>query len=228
MAGYPVSGDLYWELDGKLWEIKRQLRQPSGYPFDPGKLNDALQWVIEGKFMEERGGVVVPVQKPVVASRDFPVWKTVKLGTGLKTADDFRKAFATQGCKISNWANDILGKPAFMASETEIEADLVRVSVAELGFKKGARYDEICARGKEFGLGLCPNEVGPQLRLQYPDQPPDERLIVAMEPISGSDGDPGVWDVGRCESGLWLSAGCGYPAFVWHSHLAFLFCRPRK
>jgi hypothetical protein len=45
-----VAGELYYDLDGQLSEIKRQLRQPNGYPFDPQKLRRALQDAIDGKF----------------------------------------------------------------------------------------------------------------------------------------------------------------------------------
>ncbi|MBI2627098.1 MAG: hypothetical protein HYW77_02530 [Parcubacteria group bacterium] len=50
MANIMVAGDLYQELDGQLWEIKRQMRQPSGYPFDPFQLKVHLQFAIEGRF----------------------------------------------------------------------------------------------------------------------------------------------------------------------------------
>ena len=45
-----VAGELYYDLDGQLVEIKRQLRQPSGYPFDLNQLKTALQNAIEGRF----------------------------------------------------------------------------------------------------------------------------------------------------------------------------------
>lgn len=45
-----VTGELYRELDGQLHELKRQLRQPNGYPFDPYLLKVALQNAIEGKW----------------------------------------------------------------------------------------------------------------------------------------------------------------------------------
>ena len=45
-----VAGDLYHDLDGQLHEIKRQLRQLSGYPFDPEDLRRHLKSAIEGKF----------------------------------------------------------------------------------------------------------------------------------------------------------------------------------
>lgn len=50
MAGYTVAGETYRDLDGQLFEIKRQLRQPGGYPFDPSDLKLALQAIIEGRF----------------------------------------------------------------------------------------------------------------------------------------------------------------------------------
>ncbi|MBI2063642.1 MAG: hypothetical protein HYT65_01460 [Candidatus Yanofskybacteria bacterium] len=41
---------MYYELDGQLQEIKRQLRQPNGYPFDPAQLKLHLQVAVEGRF----------------------------------------------------------------------------------------------------------------------------------------------------------------------------------
>lgn len=50
MANLLVAGDLYQELDGQLSEIKRQMRQVNGYPFDPSQLKSHLQAAIEGRF----------------------------------------------------------------------------------------------------------------------------------------------------------------------------------
>lgn len=50
MAKIIVAGELYEHITGQLFEIGRQLRQPSGYPFDPETLKSCLQNVIEGKF----------------------------------------------------------------------------------------------------------------------------------------------------------------------------------
>ena len=160
--------------------------------------------------------------------RKFNVWKTINLGTGLKTADDFRKALKGRGFNIGNWANDILGKPAFTAATEATEIDLVKVTVAELGFKKGARHDQIYERAKELGLELCPSEVGPQLRLQYQDQPNGEWLLIGMEPVADSDGDLNVFGVRRHDSGRWLDGHWGGPGHVWDAGYRWLFCLPRK
>lgn len=47
-----VTGDQYERLDAKLFEIKRQIRQRSGYPFDANALEKSLQFIIEGIFPE--------------------------------------------------------------------------------------------------------------------------------------------------------------------------------
>jgi len=105
----------------------------------------------------------------------------------------------------------------------ETELELVIASVAELGFKKVAKYSDICDRIKELGYDLCPAEVGPQLRLQYKNQPNGEWLRVAMEPIEDSGGDLDVFRVKRVDDDLWLNAGCGSPDYVWSPEGVFVF-----
>ena len=38
----------------------------------------------------------------------FTIWKTIKLGT-YQTTDEYREALKKLGCRISNWADGILG-----------------------------------------------------------------------------------------------------------------------
>jgi hypothetical protein len=45
-----VTGEPYMRIDGKLHEIKRQIRQPNGYPHDLERLNHALQAVVDGNL----------------------------------------------------------------------------------------------------------------------------------------------------------------------------------
>ena len=158
--------------------------------------------------------------------QNFKVWKTIKLGT-IKNADEFRKALKKAGFKISDWANDIIGKPAFTVASSEEEIQLVNLSVEELGFKNGAKYGDICARGKELGLELCPNEVGPQLRLQYKDQSKGEWLRIAMEPITASGGSLLIFHVELDDDVLWLGSGLGHSDSFWCADRRFVF-RLRK
>lgn len=158
----------------------------------------------------------------------FKVWKTIKLGMGLRTSYEFPRAIKQAGMKISDWVNEILWKPSFGVATQEIEFDLVNVSVAELGFAKGATRREIYTCAIELGLELCPNKVGPQLRLQYRDQPMGERLLVGMEPIAGSGGYLNVFNVGHYGDGLWLDSSSGHPGYPWYADIRWLFVRPRK
>ncbi len=163
---------------------------------------------------------------PVSAkTKVWKTWKTIKLGTGLKSADDFRKEVVEAGMKIGDWANDILGKPAFTATTSETEVELVVASVAELGFKDGATRKDIYVRAQELGLDLCPPEVGPQLRLQYTDQPKGEWLVIAMEPITDSDGDLNLFHVGHGDGVRWLDADYGDPGYFWRGGGRFVFLR---
>jgi hypothetical protein len=155
----------------------------------------------------------------------WKTWKTIQLGTGLQTADDFRKAVKSAGMKIGDWANDILGKPAFTATTSETEVELVVASVAELGFKDGATRKDIYVRAQELGLDLCPPEVGPQLRLQYTDQPKGEWLVIAMEPIADSDGFLNLFNVVHVDDVRWLNASYGSPFSFWFGHSRFVFLR---
>ncbi|HEY9583978.1 MAG TPA: hypothetical protein VJI33_00105 [Candidatus Paceibacterota bacterium] len=155
----------------------------------------------------------------------FNLWRTIKLGTGLVTADDFRRALKAAGHHIGDWANDILGQCAFTASTKETEVDLVVVSVSELGFPNGATRQEIYRKAQKLGLMLCSPEVGPQLRLQYPDQPLNQWLLIGMEPIAGSVGYLRVFSVGRLDDGSWLSSNFGDADNFWDGDSLWVFVR---
>ena len=166
-----------------------------------------------------------------VGSDALKIFKTIKLGTGLKTAIDFANSLKRKGFHVSKWASDILAQPAFTASvsDKETEADLVVLTVEQLtGSRETATTARIFEEAKKLGLELCPAEVGPQLRLQYRDQPKGEWLLIAMEPITGSDGDLSVFDVERVDDGLWLDSDDSDPDFLWDPDDRWVFVCPRK
>lgn len=146
---------------------------------------------------------VAPAKDAVANSevkKEFKVWRTIKLGTGLKTADDFCKALKESCYDIQiGGASYILYNPAFTVSSTEKEVELVRTTTKELGFENLYQpLRKIYRQAEKVGLELCPPEVGPQLRLQYKDQLVGEILIIAMEPIADLSPSPIVYRIIPC------------------------------
>ncbi len=150
------------------------------------------------------------------------ILKTIEIGTH-KDVKSLRKALEESGARISNWAGDILNKTKLSKSKQSL--DLVVLTVEELGFPQGAQLKDIYKAAINQGLGLCPAEVGPQLRLQYTNQPKGEWLLIAMEPINDSDGDLSLFRVERSDGDHWLLASYGYPDGHWDASYRFVFFR---
>lgn len=140
-----------------------------------------------------------------VPKTDFKVWRTLRLGTGLKTEEDFEKSLKDAGHVIC--VDRILGGRNVTRIESEV--DLVRCSLTELGFDRPTLRRDVITRGEELGLKRCVAEVGPQLRLQYLDQPPGEKLVVAMSDYSDFEGERGVFVVNHEREALILGGTHG-------------------
>lgn len=150
-------------------------------------------------------------QVPVRSAADVPTWKTIALGT---FADSLalRSALDKKGCSVGGLAAEILARPAFVVGSTRTDVELVAVSAVELGFRTDvATLASIYARAQRFGFELAAAEVGPQLRLQYLDQPMGEFLIIGMEPIKTWSGEPVILNVANGGAGLILIGQDGRP-----------------
>jgi hypothetical protein len=191
--------------------------------------DDRLQPALEVPGTELEDTILAAVIKFVnKVSPGFDVWKTLSLGT-CKDAEALGQAIKGADSQISDWSGDIMSKPAFTVSPEQTTIDLVKVSVAELGFPKGATRAQIYERGTELGLELCPPEVGPQLRLQYSDQPRNEWLLIAMEPITVSVGDPRIFRVARDDGGRrWLNSRWDRPGYSWGPGIVWVFSRRKS
>jgi len=162
-----------------------------------------------------------------MTSKHWPVWRTTKIGTW--TAADYRALLEAD--RVRRGAEDwgvrdyAVSSPSFTVSATEIELKLVKFSVAELGFPKGATGADIYARAKEQGLDLCPPEVGPCLFLGPQDRSRGWSMaMMAMEPIRARDGVPCVWGIlNEYEGGFDLTLCHGRPDFFWGCHYQFVF-----
>ncbi len=122
-----------------------------------------------------------------------PYTLTIALGT-YSTVANLTKALEAEGPAGSARARSML--KTMTISRDRIEVEAVIVSVRQLGLADHASYADIVAAGRKMGLDLCPGEMGPQLRLQYRNQNPDESLRIAMEPVmSGITPAPTVFSV---------------------------------
>jgi hypothetical protein len=156
------------------------------------------------------------------------IWKRITVGTR-KGVNDIRNAFDSARIRVGDSADEILGRPGFSFSKTEAQVNVVLFTAAELEFQEGyIPLAEIYRRAAEFGLELCPAELGPQLRLQYLDQPVGEALHLAMHPIPTYRGDLVDLTVANGGAGLLLLGGDGSPGFKAHTSIKFVFVRPSQ
>jgi hypothetical protein len=125
---------------------------------------------------------------------------------------------------------------------TQLSSSLVQaveVTPNDLGFPTGATYQQIVQRAANRGLLLCPLELGPHLRLQFPDQPegfigqpasqhraPPGSITVASAPVANDEETPKGFYLRRIEGSLWLRGYRSWPGHNWSSQDIFVFSRP--
>lgn len=143
-----------------------------------------------------KGWISMPEILPLLS-----VWKTVKLGTH-KSPESLLQSFKDKDFSINDYAQDLLRRTVLSPYEKKIE--LCTVSAEELGLQWDITRASIYARAIDLKFGLVPAEVGPELRLQYPDQPYDEVLIIGMESIATRNGYPALFSVEHDNHGRWL------------------------
>ena len=161
---------------------------------------------------------------------EWPSDKTIRLGIH-RNVNGLRNALKEIGCKISHYADGILDQLTFTVSPIETEVDLMIVTLANLGFSKGAICKDIYDKAIMLGLSLCPPEVGPESLLQIQGGlQKGNRFIIGMEPIV-SDGNLVVFNVENHYSGLqWLGASSGNPSRFWKDNprTRWVFARIRS
>ena len=175
-----------------------------------------------GDYSHESGRRVVADPE---TGADIPIWKTITLGT-FGHAKTLRHALKAARCRVGSLATEVLEQPEFTIVNPRTQVSLTVLSVTDLGFgPAGASRAAIYRRAAQLGLGLCPIELAPQLRLQYLDQPLGEILHIATEPIHTAAGDVLGFSVGNGGAGLFLVAGRAQRDLVVSSSVRFVFIR---
>ena len=159
-----------------------------------------------------------------------PKWRTVSIGT-FKNTFELRNALDAAGIHVGDSADEILARPNFNTSSTRLEYDLVVYSAKELGLvEESVSHADIYERASCLGLELCPAEIGPQLRLNYLDQPQADVINVAMEPMTTYYGELIDFSISHFPNGaigLMLLGGDGRPNAQFSNTTRFIFTQPR-
>ncbi|QOZ48543.1 hypothetical protein XH89_05365 [Bradyrhizobium sp. CCBAU 53340] len=143
-------------------------------------------------------------QQPISSAREVATWKTITIGTFVDPLA-LRNELDSRGCNVGGQAAEILARPSFTTSPRTANVELVDLSPAQLGFTFGTvTLASVYARARQLGFELAAAEVGPQLRIQYLDQPIGEFLIIGMEPIKTWGGEPIILNVANGGAGLIL------------------------
>ena len=148
-----VAGELYESITGQLFEIGRQLRQPSGYPFDPNQLKVALQNAIEGKF-----GTLYAIRHGDSRSAEQ-----------LLTAANFDKVW--------DYAQMFVGSKDFPISKVAEEAEFEMVE-----FDHDPDTDEVLAEFARRGLERPFAEDALRFGEKYPDVQLEHPIVFLHEP----------------------------------------------
>lgn len=185
---------------------------------------DVLQSPLKLKAASLRHAPITPIG----SVQDLPAWKKITLGT-FSSSLSLRNALDAIGCHVGGSAADILARPAFIVSSTKKNVELVTVSPAELGLNTDmVTLAAIYARARRLGFGIAPAEIGPQLRLQYLDQPMGEFLVIAMEPIKTWSGDEIILTVANGGAGLILIGQDGRANAAISGISRLVFVRPNE
>lgn len=154
-----------------------------------------------------------------MSEQSFPVWMTLQLGTDQPT--DPAAELERQGFRVSPVARELLAKTVFAIQPMNIE--LVRATVADLGFPEGESIGPLFRRVAELGFSKCPAETAYRLRLALakqswheefrarlrfarPNQAKYEDFRIGMEHIQTLRDGPRVFSVDRDDEGRLLAA----------------------
>jgi hypothetical protein len=164
--------------------------------------------------------------KVIEAAVATKIWKSVQIGN-FTSKRVLYGALEDAECGIGDTAEEMLVMPGFTLSDVATKLNIVVLSVDELGLAgENVALGDIYAQAQKLGFALCPPEVGPQLRLQYFEQPIGEFLDVAMAPIKTREGPSGIFSVGNGGAGLLLIGDEVTADTKFYRLSRFVFVRP--
>lgn len=138
---------------------------------------------------------------------------------------------------VNEYGERLLSNDKFTTSEIKYNLKTVELIIRNLGFPNGATLPQIFRRAKELGLGLCPLEAGPYIRLAYLEQSegstgdhsqqqaPFGSITIASEIVSEDDDFPKGFYLRKINGALWLRGYLADDLHVWNPDDHFIFCQ---
>jgi hypothetical protein len=184
-----------------------------------------------------KGTLPMPLEVEPIYPNCPTVIRVVTIG-GLTKAE-LLEQLQRNAILLNESADKLFASDRFTTAATRRAWTTVELTVRDLGFSNGATTAAIYARAAALGLGLCPLELGPHLRLHYRDQPegywgqplrhhqaPSGSITIASEPLTHDDDFPKGFYVRRIKGELWLRGYRAGPEHVWEADDHLLFCQP--
>lgn len=151
-------------------------------------------------------------------------WKIIRQKDHIHEPFEYTYVFKEKGFTVDERVEEYLKSDMIQkmgVSGFRQRTDLIVYSVAELGFPKGATYEEILYAGIRKGLDFCEPAIGLTLRRLYKNQPVGEKLYVAMFPLERSCmGIFGVINTEYLPLGICIDSGL---AIFHQPHQKFVF-----
>lgn len=171
--------------------------------------------------------------EPQMVYPDFSgITRTVAIGGFTKTEllHELQKNFIS----MNPLAEQLFASALFAMTQTQYTVKTVELAVGNLGFRQGATISKINARAREIGLGLCPLELGPYLRLHYLEQPegylpsrqnqaPNGSITIASAELTADEDFPKGFYLRRIKGVLWLRGYRSGADHVWEPDDYFVF-----
>jgi hypothetical protein len=150
------------------------------------------------------------------------------VAVGGMTKGELLDRLRSNSIALNRYAEMIFDSDCFTTSKEKSRVSTIELEVQGLGFPQGATLADILATAATAGLGCCPLELAPHIRLQYVDQPegatgqaarphqtPPGAIIIVSAPLEEEDDFPRGFYLRRIDGVLWLR---GYCAPITHIH----------
>ena len=168
---------------------------------------------------------------------DITQFKTRRVFVGAVTKEQLLFQLQEAHVQLNDAAMELFGSELFTTSSAGRCLTTVELAVTNLGFSDGATMPEIQRAAISQGLCLPPLELGPNLRLQYLDQPeghlgheitkhraPFGSLTIASAPISDDHAFPKGFYLRRIEEKLCLRGYRSDLEHIYHPDDRLVFC----